>query len=118
MLTEIREGGEEACKGFAKKLDNYSGPILLTDEDIEEQTKDIADQVTALKDIAYYRFTIQDKADIDFLVEQVSMFAKVTRDKITDWEVDLGDGSVGGTKYVSVTCEVCLLCYFIPGLFP
>ena len=52
MLAEIREGGEEACKGFAKKLDNYTGPILLTEEDIEEQTKDIAEQVTVIKDIA------------------------------------------------------------------
>ena len=32
------------------------------------------------------------------MVEQVSMFAKETRSKITDWETDLGDGSVGGTK--------------------
>ena len=55
---------------------------------------------------------MQDKADIDFLVEQVSMFAKTTRDKITDWEVDLGDGSVGGTKYVSLTCEL-YKCYIL-----
>jgi len=96
MLAEIREGGEEACKGFAQKLDNYTGPILLTEEDIEEQTKDIAEQ---------------DKADIDFLVEQVSMFAKTTRDKITDWEVDLGDGSVGGTKVVPVETAGC----YVPG---
>ena len=48
MLGEIRDGGEEVCKGYAEKLDNYTGPILLTEEDIEEQIKDIPDQVTAL----------------------------------------------------------------------
>ena len=45
MLAEIRDGGEEVCKAYAAKLDNYSGPILLAEEDIEEQIKDIPDQV-------------------------------------------------------------------------
>ena len=45
MLAEIRDGGEEVCKAYAEKLDNYTGPILLTEEEIEEQIKDIPDQV-------------------------------------------------------------------------
>ena len=45
MLGEIRDGGEEVCKAFAEKLDNYTGPILLTEEEIQEQIKDIPDQV-------------------------------------------------------------------------
>jgi len=96
MLAEIRDGGEEVCKAYAEKLDNYTGTILLTEEEIEEQVKDIPDQ---------------DKADIDFMVEQVSMFAKETRSKITDWETDLGDGSVGGTKVVPVQTAGC----YVPG---
>ena len=45
MLGEIRDGGEEVCKAYAEKLDNYTGPILLTEKEIEEQIKDIPDQV-------------------------------------------------------------------------
>ena len=45
MLAEIRDGGEEVCKAYAEKLDNYTGPILLTEKEIEEQIKDIPDQV-------------------------------------------------------------------------
>ena len=45
MLAEIRDGGEEVCKAYAEKLDNYTGPILLTEEEIQEQIKDIPDQV-------------------------------------------------------------------------
>ena len=45
MLGEIRDGGEEVCKAYAEKLDNYTGPILLTEEEIQEQIKDIPDQV-------------------------------------------------------------------------
>ena len=45
MLAGIRDVGEEVCKAYAEKLDNYTGPILLTEEEIEEQIKDIPDQV-------------------------------------------------------------------------
>ena len=45
MLAEIREGGEEVCRSYAERLDNYTGPVVLSDEDIEEQTKDIPQQV-------------------------------------------------------------------------
>jgi len=96
MLAEIREGGEEVCKSYAEKLDNYTGPVVLSDEDIEEQTKDIPEQ---------------NKTDIDFLVDQVSKFALETRSKISDWEMDLGSGSVGGTKVVPIETAGC----YVPG---
>ena len=40
----------------------------------------------------------QDRASIDFSVEQVVKFATETRAKSSDWEVDLGNGSTAGTK--------------------
>lgn len=96
MLGEIRDGGEDVCKAYAEKLDNYTGPIVLSETDVEEQTKDIPDQ---------------DKADIDFLVKQVTMFANETRSKISDWEMDIGNGSVAGTKVVPVHTAGC----YVPG---
>ena len=41
---------------------------------------------------------LQDKASIDFSVEQVVKFAAETRAKNKDWEVELGHGSTAGTK--------------------
>ena len=41
----------------------------------------------------------KDRASIDFVVDQVVKFAKETRAKNVDWEVDLGCGSSAGTKY-------------------
>ena len=35
----------QVCKNFAKKLDGYTGNILLTDEEIEEQINLIPDKV-------------------------------------------------------------------------
>ena len=41
MLQEIREGGEDVCRKYAEKLDNYTGNIVLTEEEIEEQIQTI-----------------------------------------------------------------------------
>ena len=48
--------------------------------------------------IAYFPRRLQDKASIDFSVEQVVRFAAETRAKNEDWEVELGHGSTAGTK--------------------
>ena len=37
----------------------------------------------------------------------MSKFAMETRNKIEDWEFDMGEGSVGGTKYVDVLILEC-----------
>lgn len=96
MLTEIRLGGEEVCKNYAQKLDGYTGNIVLTQEEIDEQISLIPKE---------------DQASIDFVVDQVVKFASETRARNTDWEVDLGSGSSAGTKVVPVTTAGC----YVPG---
>ena len=56
MLADIRKRGEEACLEYAEKLDKFTGSAVVTNEEIEEQTKDLSDQV---------------KQDIEFMVHQV-----------------------------------------------
>ena len=73
----------QVCKGYAEKLDKYTGNIVLTEEEIEEQINLIPQK---------------DRDSIDFSIAQVSKFAALTRSKNVDWEVDLGDGSKAGTK--------------------
>ena len=57
--------------------------MLLTKEDLEEQTRDVP---------------CQNKEDIEYMVEQVKRFATETRSHIVDWSCDLGQGSRAGTK--------------------
>lgn len=96
MLAEIRRGGEEVCKNYAKTLDGYTGNIVLTTEEIEEQ-------ITLIPE--------KDRASIDYVVDQVVKFAAHTRARNTDWEVDLGCGSSAGTKVVPVSTAGC----YVPG---
>ena len=100
MLGEIRGGGEEAARGYAETLDHYTGDILLSDHQIQELMDMVPDKVHTYHNptIAYTPRPPQDKASIDFSVEQVVRFAAETRAKNQDWEVELGHGSTAGTK--------------------
>ena len=100
MLAEIRDGGEEVARSYAEKLDRYTGNIVLTDQEIQEAVDMIPEQVRRLSNIIVMKTldVLQDRASIDFSVDQVVKFAKETRAKSSDWEVDLGNGSTAGTK--------------------
>ena len=100
MLTEIRDGGEEVARSYAEKLDRYTGNIVLSDQEIQEAVDMIPEQVRILRNIIIMKTlqVFQDGASIDFSVDQVVKFAKETRAKSSDWEVDLGNGSTAGTK--------------------
>ena len=98
MLAEIRDGGEEVARSFAEKLDRYTGNIVLSDQEIQEAVDMIPEQVRMIRIMMTYHHVLQDRASIDFSVEQVVKFAKETRAKSSDWEVDLGNGSTAGTK--------------------
>ena len=100
MLAEIRDGGEEVARSYAEKLDRYTGNIVLTDQEIQEAVDMIPEQVRMLRNIIVMKTwdVLQDRASIDFSVDQVVKFATETRAKSSDWEVDLGNGSTAGTK--------------------
>ena len=100
MLAEIRDGGEEVARSYAEKLDRYTGNIVLSDQEIQEAVDMIPEQVRRLRNSIVMKtwHVLQDRASIDFSVDQVVKFAKETRAKSSDWEVDLGNGSTAGTK--------------------
>ena len=41
MLGQIQARGEEAVREYAEKLDRWTGPIEVTDDELERRTKDI-----------------------------------------------------------------------------
>jgi len=96
MLADLEARREEAAKDWALKLDGYSGPVILTKEQLEEQTRDVP---------------CQNKEDIEYMVAQVVRFATETRSHIADWDCDLGQGSKAGTKVLPVETAGC----YVPG---
>ena len=44
MLAEIQKNGESAVKKYAADLDNWHGPLLVTQQDIEANAKEVPAQ--------------------------------------------------------------------------
>jgi len=96
MLAEIETGGEEKAIEYAVKLDNYSGNIVVTDEEIEAASAKISQQV---------------KDDIQFSYDRVRGFAEKQREALVDFEVELSPGLFAGQKQIPVQTAGC----YIPG---
>ena len=96
MLSDIEAGGEEKAIEYAAKLDNYTGNIVVTDDEIEAATAKISQQV---------------KDDIQFAYDRVRGFAEKQREALVDFEVELSPGLFAGQKQIPVQTAGC----YVPG---
>jgi sulfopropanediol 3-dehydrogenase len=92
MLAQIEERGEAAVKEYAEKLDRWTGPIEVTEADIERRIKDIPASI---------------KADIEFATAQVRQFALAQKASLTDFETELYPGVKAGQKVLPVNVAGC-----------
>jgi len=96
MLSTIEQGGETACREYAKNLDGYTGDIVLSAEAIDEAGKRVPQRV---------------KDDIQFAYDRVRRFAEHQRDALTEFEVELSPGLWAGQRQIPMQTAGC----YIPG---
>ncbi len=96
MLSEIETHGEEKCREYALKLDNYSGNIVVTPEEIEAAGKSLSQRT---------------KDDIQFAYDRVSKFALQQRAALVDFETELSPGLWAGQKQIPMSAAGC----YVPG---
>lgn len=96
MLSEIEEGKEERCIEYAKQLDNYTGNIVVTEEEIEAASKRLPQQV---------------KDDIRFAYDRIYGFAVKQREALIDFEVELSPGLWAGQRQIPMQAAGC----YVPG---
>lgn len=96
MLAEIEAGGEEKAREYAEKLDDYTGNIVVTPEEISSAAAKVPQQV---------------KDDIQFAYDRVSKFAQKQREALVDFEVELSPGLFAGQKQIPVETAGC----YVPG---
>ena len=96
MLSAIEAGGEEKAREYAIKLDNYTGNIVVTPEEIAAAAAKVPQQV---------------KDDIQFAYDRVSGFAAKQRQALIDFEVELSPGLFAGQKQIPVATAGC----YVPG---
>lgn len=96
MLSDIESGGEEKAIEYATKLDNYSGNVVVTSDEIAAATAKLSQQV---------------KDDIQFAYDRVRGFAEKQRAALVDFEVELSPGLFAGQKQIPVQTAGC----YVPG---
>ncbi len=96
MLTEIETGGEKKAMEYAQTLDNFSGNIVVTQDDIEAAAAKVSQQM---------------KDDIQFAYDRVRGFAEKQRDALIDFEVELSPGLFAGQRQIPVSTAGC----YVPG---
>ena len=96
MLGAIEAGGEEKAIEYNHKLDNFTGNVIVTPEEIEAAAAEVPQQV---------------KDDIQFAYERVRRFAEKQREALIDFEVELSPGLFAGQRQIPVTTAGC----YVPG---
>jgi sulfopropanediol 3-dehydrogenase len=92
MLAEIERGGESAVREYARKLDHWTGDIVVSPEEVERRTRDIPDSI---------------KRDIEFATEQVTRFAVAQRESVREFSIQVCPGLVAGQRLVPVNVAGC-----------
>lgn len=92
MLAAIEAEGEEAARRYARELDRWSGPMIVTQEEMQRQAEALPARL---------------KTDIDVAVARVRRFAETQRDSVHDFEIDLMPGLRAGQKMVPCNVAGC-----------
>jgi sulfopropanediol 3-dehydrogenase len=92
MLADIEARGEAAVRDYAARLDQWTGAIVTTAEEIERRTRDIPTGV---------------KGDIEFATEQVRRFALAQRASLREFSIELRPGLIAGQRLVPVNVAGC-----------
>jgi len=92
MLATIARDGEAAVREYAKKLDGWSGDIVVSADEIERRTHDIDAGV---------------KRDIEFATAQVRRFAQAQRESMHEFSLEVHPGLVAGQRLIPVNVAGC-----------
>ena len=96
MLESIQEGGEQKALEFAKELDNWSGDVVLSEQDIAQAGESLSDEL---------------KNDIQFAYSRVKAFAEHQLASLSEFETELAPGVVAGQRLIPISTAGC----YVPG---
>jgi sulfopropanediol 3-dehydrogenase len=92
MLAAIAAGGEEAVRNYARELDNWSGPVVVSAEEITRRSAELPEQV---------------KGDIRSAIDNVRRFADAQRASIRDFALEVAPGVTLGQRLVPCNVAGC-----------
>jgi len=92
MIAEMRAGGEDVARKFAKDLDKYEGEIALSEERIATLVA---------------RVHVEERANIDKAIANVRKFAEAQKQSIQEFEMEVQPGLFAGQRLLPVKCAGC-----------
>ncbi len=96
MLEKIQVGGEDAALEYARRLDNWTGDVVLSKADLDAAAEKLSPQVAR---------------DIRFSHERVKKFAEHQLASISEFETELAEGVIAGQRLIPVNVAGC----YVPG---
>ena len=96
MLSEIRAGGEETVRRYARELDGYTGEIVLGEAHFAAAERTLTPGI---------------KADIRFARDRVQDFARRQRDSLHEFRCELLPGLEVGQRLIPCNTAGC----YVPG---
>ena len=96
MLARLRSGGDAAALDYARELDGWDGPVLVTEEEIAAAAKALPQQV---------------KDDIRYAHDNIAGFARAQRASLSETEVELRPGLRVGQRLIPIAAAGA----YVPG---
>ena len=96
LLIDIQKNGRDAVEKYARELDGWHGPVVVSDDEFAKASKALSQGI---------------RDDIAFAHARVKDFAQRQRDSLHEFEVELIDGLVAGQKLIPVNTAGC----YVPG---
>lgn len=96
MLARIKTGGEEAVLDYSRRLDHWTGDIVVSKEALKAAAGQVPERV---------------KDDIRFAHSNIRRFAEAQRATLSDCTVEILPGLVAGQKQIPVSAAGC----YVPG---
>lgn len=96
MLETIREGGDQAALDYAEKLDKFTGPAILSADDIEAAMAKVPQKL---------------RDDMKFAHDNIRRFATAQKATLSDLELEITPGLIAGQRAIPVRAAGC----YVPG---
>ncbi|WP_370184772.1 histidinol dehydrogenase [Rhodococcus wratislaviensis] len=88
MLSHIERTGLDAVRSYSRELDGWSGDLEISAEQLRKSGDALPSDVRAALELGY---------------ERTNRFAVTQREHLTDFEIELAPGVVGGQQYIPIT---------------
>ncbi|MBT4566589.1 MAG: histidinol dehydrogenase [Marinovum sp.] len=96
ILNDIETRGDAGALEYAAKFDNYTGNVILSEDEINAAIALVPERL---------------KRDIDFAHDNVRRFAEAQKETLKDIEIEVVPGLIAGQKSIPVDAAGC----YIPG---